>query len=195
MKRIIILLALYVITPLYADFQELIYVKGVSELTEKIITEYKKRDFQNEIYVKFKTLEFEDGASILSLCKENKVPTAYITLRFDIAPEHGNEANSSDLLMTFPSQIKVDKPKFSYSLSFEKIKPLTEYIVIHDMAMCGLVVTERESRKATWIKTMVKISFENDEKLFEFIKKLSPLLINKNDRKFDGYLGIYTFKY
>jgi hypothetical protein len=189
-----VVICLFAITPVFGDYQEPKYVKGESQLTESIIKDYQKTDFSKSYsYVKYKSLDCKDGIQLLSICREDKLPAAYITVKYELAQTHGDTANVQEFVTSFPTQHKVNEPKTSYTLSIEKITSLTDYP--KDISMCGLTVFERETHNPTWIKIMVRISFEKDEQLFQFIKKLSPILLSANKRKHDGYISIDTYKY
>jgi hypothetical protein len=188
------IICMHAITPLFGDFQEPRYVKGELQLTESIIREFQKTDFlKSHSYVKYNSLDCKDGIHLLSICREDKLPTAYITVKYELAHVHGDAANVQEFVTSFPTQHKVDKPKTSYALGIEKITSLTDDP--KDISMCGLTVFERETHKPTWIKIMVRISFDKDEQIFQFIKKLSPILLNMNTRKHDGYISTDSYKY
>lgn len=189
-----VIICLFAITRVFGDYQEPKYVKGESQLTESIIKDYQKTDFSKSYsYVKYKSLDCKDGIQLLSISREDKLPTAYITVKYELAHTHGDTANMQEFVTSFPTQHKVNNPKTAYALSVDKIKSLTDHP--KDISMCGLAVFERETHKPTWIKIMVKISFDKDEQLFQFIKKLSPVLLKMNTRKHDGYIITDSYKY
>ena len=171
-----------------ADFAGSVNVKGKAEFVEAMIRRFRSLDPDGGSFASYGRNTIVPLSNLVSSGTEARKRVVYVEVFREVSKDHGARGNEARYVAEFPIKARVDKPEVTYELDAAKVANLAIWPT--SVSMISQCVRETVTQKLTWSASHLRIAFENDRELEEFLKSLATLLFDGKDGDEKGYVTL-----
>jgi hypothetical protein len=171
-----------------ADFAGSVNVKGKAEFVEAMMKAFRSLDPDGGSFASYGRRGAVPLSNLVSSGTEARKRVVYVEVFREVSKDHGARGNEARYVAEFPIKARVDKPEVTYELDAAKVANLAIWPT--SVSMISQCVRETVTQKLTWSASHLRIAFENDREMEEFLKSLATLLFDGKDGDEKGYVTL-----